>query len=332
MCMKEGRHRAQLGARVTQPMIILIVVVVLATYLTFVFPSFLTAGNVTAILRGLVVLALLGLAQGVVVIGRGIDLSIIFTMVVSTATTLEILLRSGSLLLALAVGVGVSAAIGVANAMLVAVVELPAFFATLASGLVIYGVGNATVLDSQIIELPAAGSAILNFSQGVTLGLENLVWALALVVILLGWLLRTTDWGRFTYAYGSNPSAARVTGIPYRWLATVHYVTAAELAFLAGLAFSGSAGRLDTGIVNSSLIYDVFTIVVIGGISLAGGRGGVGSVVAGALFIGVLQNGMVLYNLPVYQQNILKGLILLTAIAIDSLVHPRDEETVRQGD
>ena len=95
-------------------------------------------------------------------------------------------------------------------------------------------------------------------------------------------------------------------------------------------------GRLDvadaSSIVNSTLIFDVILVVVLGGVSLVGGRGNVLSVVAGTLLIGLLLNAMTIMNLDIQTQDMIKGLVLLLAITIDSVIHPRDEETAKQGD
>jgi ribose transport system permease protein len=89
---------------------------------------------------------------------------------------------------------------------------------------------------------------------------------------------------------------------------------------------------MDTQVINGTLIFNVILVVVLGGISLVGGRGSVWSVVVGALLIGTLLNGMTLMNLSNDVQDIAKGVVLLAAIILDNRLHPRDEETVRQGD
>ncbi|MBI2963336.1 MAG: ABC transporter permease, partial [Deltaproteobacteria bacterium] len=93
-----------------------------------------------------------------------------------------------------------------------------------------------------------------------------------------------------------------------------------------------TVGGFDSRIVQSALIFDVLTVVVVGGVSLAGGRGGVPSVVAGIVLIGILLNGMTLLDLSVYSQSIAKGLILMAALVFDRRLHPFDPETARQGD
>ncbi|MGH7227031.1 MAG: ABC transporter permease, partial [Gemmataceae bacterium] len=100
----------------------------------------------------------------------------------------------------------------------------------------------------------------------------------------------------------------------------------------AGLLQMAMLSSIDTQIVMGSEIFNVILVAVLGGVSLVGGRGGVLSVIAGALLIGVLLDGMTRLNFGPDVQNIVRGLVLLGAIVLDNRLHPRDEETARQGD
>ena len=90
--------------------------------------------------------------------------------------------------------------------------------------------------------------------------------------------------------------------------------------------------NVNTRLVNSTMVYDVILVVVLGGIGLSGGRGGVRNVLVGTLLIGILLNGMTIMDVPYIPQNLIKGLILLIAIIVDTLINPRDEQTAQQGD
>jgi ribose transport system permease protein len=93
-----------------------------------------------------------------------------------------------------------------------------------------------------------------------------------------------------------------------------------------------AVASMDTNVANSSLIYDIILVVVLGGIGLSGGRGGIRNVIAGTLLIGILLNGMTIMNIQYQLQNVIRSLILLIAIVIDSLLNPRDEQIDQQGD
>jgi len=112
----------------------------------------------------------------------------------------------------------------------------------------------------------------------------------------------------------------------------LQYVLAGLIGMFAGLVMAASVNSMPTRIYNSTMIYDVILVVVLGGIGLSGGRGGVVNVVIGTLLIGTLLNGMTILDVSYSAQNLIKGVVLLAAILIDSVINPRNEETAQQGD
>ena len=113
--------------------------------------------------------------------------------------------------------------------------------------------------------------------------------------------------GRFIYAHGDNLETARLTGIAVRPLTMLEYGICAAIGCAAGLVMAASTASMNTQIVNSTMIFDVILVVVLGGVSLVGGRGGVLSVLAGTALIGTLLNGMTIMDLNNNVQNIVKG-------------------------
>src|SRR6218665_2885350 len=128
------------------------------------------------------------------------------------------------------------------------------------------------------------------------------------------------------------PFAARAPGLPPRPMVLLEYMLAALIGLFAGVVMAASINSMPTRIFNSTMIYDVVLVVVLGGIGLSGGRGGVFNVVIGTLLIGTMLNGMTIMDLSYSVQNIIKGVLLLVAILIDSMLNPRNEETAQQGD
>ncbi|HQT80497.1 MAG TPA: hypothetical protein PLD10_25940, partial [Rhodopila sp.] len=141
-----------------------------------------------------------------------------------------------------------------------------------------------------------------------------------------------TSTGRFIYSQGDNPDAARMAGIALRPLTVLEYVIVALVAWLAGLVWIGTTGSMQMQITQGTMVFDVILVVVLGGISLVGGRGGVFSVVVGCALIGTLLNAFTIMDVNSEVQNIIRGFVLLAAIILDNWLHPRDEETARQGD
>lgn len=329
---RAGRARAASRARATQEGSILAVAGLLFVGCALAFDTFLTPANLLSVARGVSALGVLSIAMALVVIGRGIDLSLVATMGMAVTVTLHLLSASAGYATALFAGLGLCIGMGVLNGSLVAFLEMPALFATFATGLLVVGFTRTLIVKSYVMEVPAGSDLILYLGQGRPFGVPLPILVLAAVAASAHVLLSRTSIGWFVYAQGDNPAAARLTGIPVRPLTVLEHVLAAVLAYVAGLLIVGSVGGFDSRIVQSALIFDVLTVVVVGGVSLSGGRGGVSSVLVGIALIGVLLNGMTLLDLSLYAQNIAKGLILMGALILDRRLHPFDPETVRQGD
>jgi ribose transport system permease protein len=164
------------------------------------------------------------------------------------------------------------------------------------------------------------------------LGIPIEVFLFTGIVFLAYLFLRFTKWGRYVYFAGDNPMAARNLGIPVRPMLLLRYVISALIAFTAGILTASSLLSINTRVVNSTLLYDIVLVAVIGGIGLSGGKGGMRNVVVGALLIGIMLNAMTILDIPHIYQNLIKSTILLAAIIIDGLLNPRDEQTAQQGD
>lgn len=316
----------------SQEQIVLLVTALLVLGFSLTLPGFITLGNLLTLVRSVAILGILGIAMSVVVIGRGLDLSLVSTMAISSAFALQLMQQGWAWPGAVAVALLLAALIGVLNGWIIAFVEVPALFATLATGFLIFGLGRTFLLDGLILYLPQDAHVFAALGQGRLFGVPAPVIVFVIVALLMQVFLSRMTLGRFVYAHGDNLEAARLTGIAVRPLTMLEYAICAVIACVAGLVMAASTASMNTQIVNSTLIFDVILVVVLGGVSLVGGRGGVLSVVAGTALIGTLLNGMTIMNLDNNVQNIVKGGVLLAAIILDNRLHPRDEETARQGD
>jgi ribose transport system permease protein len=131
---------------------------------------------------------------------------------------------------------------------------------------------------------------------------------------------------------GDNAAAASTTGVPVRPIIMLQNMISASIECLVGCVTAASVASMNTRMAHSTFVYAVILGVVLGGLGLSGGRGGVRNVVVGTLLIGVLINSMTILNIQYTVQNVIKGIILLLAIVIDTLLTPRHEQTVQQGD
>ena len=306
----------------------------LAIFLLYalLLPGFFSIGNLLTLMRTVAVLGILGLGMAIVVIGRGIDLSMIACLTVPTALVLTLAGKGYGIVPSISVGLAMAIAIGILNGILVAYAEIPSLFTTLAVGIGVAGIGQIGLFDYEIVSWPAQMESIAWIGRGTLYGIPYSVLAFGVAAIVVGVFLRNTRLGLFVYASGDNPGTTRLTGIPLRPILVMQYVLSACVAFFAGMVLAASSAGMDTRIFNLTWIYDVILVVVLGGIGLSGGRGGVFNVLIGTLLIGTIMNGLTIMNVSFEMQNLVRGLVLLVAVLADSIVNPRNEETSQQGD
>lgn len=316
--------------KLTQEGIVAILAAALFVCFSLTLNNFLTAGNLIALVRSVAILGILGLGMGLVVISRGIDLAMVATMVVSTSWVLSLAQSGVPLGVALLMGAAFAITVGIVAGILVAYADIPAIFTTLAVGLAVYGIGRAYLFQIDVQNAPADVPWFSFLGTGSVLGLPMPIVAFAVLAGLMWAVLRYTRFGRFVYATGDNLLAARIAGIPVRPLIVAQYILTSLIAYAAGVIMASAVSSMSTRVYNSTMIYDVLLVVVLGGISLSGGRGGVRNVLVGTLLVGVLLNGMTILDVSYTEQNLVKSVILLCALIIDSFINPRDEQTAQQ--
>lgn len=326
--MASGRLR--LGD-LSQEHIVLAIAVVIFAAASVGLPGFFTSENIVAIIRSVSVLGILALGMAIVIIGRGIDLSAVAIMAMSVAWYLQLLNDGMSDAAALALVLAGVLAIGLANGILVAYADVPAIFVTLASGSFVFGYVRSQLISQDAVPVPD-GHWVELFGGVRYLDVPVEVFIFAALAFVIFLFLRYTKWGRYVYFAGDNPMTARNVGMPVRPMLVLRYVISALIAFMAGLLTAASLHSINTRVVNSTLLYDIVLVAVIGGIGLSGGKGGVRNVLFGAALIGIMLNAMTIIDIPLIYQNLIKSTILLAAIIIDGVVNPRDEQTAQQGD
>ncbi len=320
------------GYRPSQTGIVLGATFIIALILSVTLKGFFSTGNLFAMLRSISILGIFGIGMAVVVIGKGIDLSQIAIASVCAAGSIIMINAGYSVVWSLLAGFVIATGIGVLNGFLISFVEIPALFSTLASGLFTLGVMRSTYVPAYVVFLSPEHKELLRFGGNIANGLPVPVLIFSGSALLLHLFLSKTVWGRYIYAHGDNADAARLTGIAVRPLTMLEYALSLGIGYIAAILMVASTGLMHLQIAEGTLIYDVILVVVLGGVSLIGGRGGVMGVIAGTLLVGVIRNAMTIMDIDSQTQNILMGIVLLMALIIDSILHPRDDETAKQGD
>lgn len=315
-----------------QERIVLFIAIGLFAVFSVTLNGFLSAGNILSLVQNVSILGILGVGMAIAIIGRGIDLSILSTMPVSVAWMLNLINGGMPIWSAVALALAFCVLVGVINGLLIAYVEIPAIFATLAMGIVVYGFGKAYMVPIDAVYVQRSESWFYSIGSGRFLGVPSPVIVFAIVALVAYLFLRYLKPGRFIYGMGDNPLAARITGIPVRPMIVLQYVLISVIALVAGIVMATALAAINTRLALSTMVYDVILVVVLGGIGLSGGKGGIRNVVVGTLLIGILLNGMTIMNLTYTVQSILKSVILLLAIVVDTLLNPRDEQTAQHGD
>ncbi len=305
------------------PMIVLVISI--AVFGVILGGKFFSPFALTLILQQVAIVGIVGAAQSLVVLTAGIDLSVGAIMVFSSVVMGQFTIRYGlPTPIAVLAGFGVGGLCGFFNGVLVARMKLPPFIVTLGSWQIILAInflyGNNETIGAQQVE---AEAPLLHFF-GRTINIGGAVFTygvigLILLVAVLGYVLRYTAWGRHVYAVGDDPDAAELAGVRVnRILISVYTITGFICAF-AGWAL---IGRLQSVSPTSGQFSNIesITAVVIGGISLFGGRGSVLGMLFGALIVGVFSLGLRLIGTDPQWTYLLIGVLIITAVAIDQWI------------
>ena len=310
----------------------LIALVLMVIAMSVLSDNFLTADNGWNILRQISVNLCLSIGMTLIILSGGIDLSVGAILALAGAVAAGVLkngigipmfdvLVQFTLAGAIVSGIAVGLAAGWFNGFVITRFKLPPFVATLGMFSIARGL---TMLWTGGFPITGLGEGFAFIGTGTLLGVPMPVWVTALFVAAFVIITRKTRFGRYLYAVGGNERAAVLTGLRVKRIKIWVYTLGGGLAGVAGLLVTA---RLDSAQPNAGLGYELDSIaaVVIGGTSLSGGRGSVMGTVLGCLIIGVLNNGLFLLNVSPFWQQVIKGLVILAAVAIDK-ANTRNQE------
>jgi ribose transport system permease protein len=295
---------------------ILAVLISLTIYFSVVADGFLKTENVLNIVRQISMLGISAVGMTFVILTAGIDLSVGSLMSLVNVVCAKLMVEAGfHPVLAVFVSLGLSCFVGLANGIIVTKVNIPPLITTL--GMMIALRGMSYVLCD--------GIPIWGFPENFRVLGQGYVGIIPIPVIIMvaafaiGWIfLNKTTYGRYIYGIGGNEEASRLSGVNVHRIKCLVYVLS---GLLTGVAAIIMLSRLNTGQpkVGTGFELNVITAVVLGGISIFGGQGRLMGVFIGVLIMGVLSNGLIILDVSEYYQQIIRGMVLLGAVAFDNL-------------
>jgi fructose transport system permease protein len=319
----EGRPGVLIRARaisIAGPLLALAIAIV---FFSLRSDRFLAGPNLSLVLQQVMVVGTLAIGQTLIILTAGIDLSCGAVMALSSIFMTKLAVDSGmSPILAIVVGLLVATGFGVLNGALVTRLKLPPFIVTLGTLNIAFALTHIYSHDQTISNLPGALTWM-----GTTFKVGNtaVAWGSVLMLVLFAvafYVLRHTGAGRHVYAVGDNPEAARLTGIHVDRVLLCVYAFAGLLYGVAALLLIGytNVGDPQAGVTDN---LDSITAVVIGGVSLFGGRGSVIGALIGALIVGVIRNGLQLIGVDSIYQVLITGVLVILAVSVDQIARRR---------
>ncbi|AZO46086.1 ribose ABC transporter permease [Mesorhizobium sp. M7D.F.Ca.US.005.01.1.1] len=291
------------------------VLVALVILMSAIAPNFNRVDNLLNIARAISVNAILAAGMTLVILTGGIDLSVGSIVAVSGVVSVIAAIAGLPAPAAISIGLAVGAACGLVNGALTAYLSLAPFIVTLGTMTFLRGLAYTITKGQPIV------SSSLNFKDignGYLWGIPMPVIVMVIVYLIIWFILERTRYGRHVYAVGGNAEAAKLAGVRVKRVITSVYVLAGGCAGLAGVIFSA---RVISAQPTAGTGYelDAIAAVVLGGTSLAGGRGRIVGTLIGSVILGVLGTGLILLNVPFFTQLLIKGVVIILAVAIDSL-------------
>lgn len=304
----------------------ILLLIFIIIYFSIISPAFLSYGNFTDILRSISIVTVLALGVTFTLVVNGFDLSVGSTMSLSTVITASLMVwYDMPLWLVLILPIAVGALVGLFNTLLIVVIGIPDLLATLSTMYIVaglhrtytegYSIYNHMPLTSGGTAIGELSEAFLWIGQGKVAGLPVPVWLMIGLIALAYLFLNHTRWGRIFYMTGSNEEAATLSGVKVRRVKLAAYVVSGIFASIAGILFTArvGSGQIDAG---APLLMEAVAAVFVGYSVLGAGKPNALGTFFGAAVIGILLNGLTILNLPYYAFDIIKGSVLVLALAV----------------
>jgi len=288
---------------------------------------FLTPGNVLNVLRASSIELIVALGMTVAMISGQIDLSVGSMLAVVGVGSVVAYNMTGSVLVAVLVGLLIGVLVGLVNGLIVTRLGVNALITTLGMMAVLRGIGYLST-NARAVQTEGDSLRVLGVGYVGPIPIPVIIALVVLVVVAI--LLNRTVLGRYLYAVGGNPEAARSAGLPVHRIAMVAFVVVAVTAAISGLV---QAGRLDSfqPTIGVGFELNVIAAVILGGTRLSGGEGTVSGTLLGVLILGVLSNGLVLLDVNPFWQEVVRGTVIIIAVALDEMRKRRRQRRFQEA-
>lgn len=316
-----ARDRAERIKKILRNSAIYIILAALIVVASLASPVFLRGRNITNLLKQASLLGVVSVGQTFVILIGGIDLSVASVMALMSVLAANLMAGQDGLVLPVVVlCLGIAAGIGLINGLMVTKLKIPAFIATLGTILIVQGIRFVYTGGAPKGSIP---DGLRFWGRGDIAGVPTalIVWIVVIVAAVL--LLRQTTFGRRLYSVGGNPTTSHLSGVSVNTIIVAAYMICSFLAGVAGLMLTGYIGLADNWLGRGYEL-DSIAAVVVGGTLLEGGRGSVLGTAAGVLIMIILFNLVLLLNLDEETQRIIKGLVIIGALALYARLQNRE--------
>ena len=299
--------------------------IALVIFMTFASPVFLAPQNIINLLTTEAIKGMMAVGVMFAILSRGIDLSTAGVLALSSVVTASLVqqidasnkmfegLYPVAPIIAVLAGISVGLVFGLINGCLIAYTKIPPFIATLGSMLVTRAIAQ---IYTNAFPVPNLSPEFLAIGRGEVAGIPNVIIIFLIVLIVGGFLLTQTRFGKNVFAIGGNEVAARVAGINVERNIIKVYVFCSMCAALAGVLLTARAGSGNSNL-GIGFELDAIAAATVGGVSHSGGIARISGVIAGILLLGVVNNGLLLLGISPYYQNVVRGVIIVGAVVFD---------------
>ncbi len=305
---------------------LILLIVVLTAVVTSRAPHFIQPANIERIVNDTSILIIVAIGQFFVILTGGIDLSVGSTIAFSgmAASMLNQYYPGTPVGIVLIVGIAIGTVLGAINGALVTFGKVPPIITTLGT-MSIYRGFTFVLSKGQWVTAHEMTESYMNLPHGNFIGITNLIWSAVIVAVLTYYFSRYTRSGREIYAIGGNKTAARFVGVSEKKVNMIIFTLSGLLCGLAGVMWTA---RYAAAVNETATGFELQTVAacVLGGVNIAGGSGGIGGVVLGALFLGIINNALPVVNISPFLQMFIQGVVVLAAMFINTLMEKRQEK------